>query len=141
MGIVIVLVFGVVSIGIACSFVIFIIKNIREYGIMKAMGVTTRELSALIVMKVALMNFFACGVGLLIGVVSVWGIAESGGIDITAFTSHNRYFTVSGIIYPRLTAFSLLAPPVTAFLFSLVAAIWPAMLVARRKTADIIRMI
>jgi ABC-type lipoprotein release transport system permease subunit len=141
MGIVIILVFGVVAIGIACSFVIFIIKNMREYGIMKAMGVTTREMSVLIVIKVALMNVIACGVGLLIGIIAVWGITQSGGIDITAFTSHNRYFTVSGIIYPRLTEFSLLAPPVISFLFSLMAAVWPVALLARRKTADIMRMI
>jgi len=141
MGIVILLVFGVVSIGIACSFVIFIIKNIREYGIMKAMGVTNLEMSVLILIKIALMNLIACAVGLLIGTVAVWGIAKSGGIDIAAFTSHNRYFTVSGIIYPRLTTFSLLAPPVASFLFSLMAAVWPVALLARRKTADIIRMI
>ncbi|MBW2370554.1 MAG: ABC transporter permease [Deltaproteobacteria bacterium] len=141
MGIVIILVFGVVSVGIACSFVIFIIKNIREYGIMKAMGVTTREMSVLIVMKVVLMNVIACGIGLLIGSIAVWGIAETGGIDITAFTSHNRYFTVSGIIYPRLTDFSLFAPLLTSFLFSLIAAVWPVALLTRRKTADIMRMI
>jgi hypothetical protein len=93
------------------------------------------------VMKITLMNVIACGAGFLIGIMAVWGIAESGGIDITAFTSHNRYFTVSGVIYPRLTVFSLLAPPVIAFLFSLIAAIWPAALVARKKAADIIRMI
>jgi len=141
MGIVIILVFGVVSVGIACSFVIFIIKNIREYGIMKAMGVTTGEMSVLIMMKVALMNVIACGLGLLIGSIAVWGIAELGGIDITAFTSHNRYFTVSGVIYPRLTVFSLLAPPGASFLFSLIAAVWPAALLAKRKAADIIRMV
>lgn len=141
MGIVIILVFGVVAVGIACSFVIFILKNIREYGIMKAMGVTNRGMTVFIVMKVGLMNVLACGVGLMIGVMAVWGIAGSGGIDLTAFTSHNRYFTVSGVIYPRLTAFSLLAPPLTAFLFSLIAAVWPAAMLARRKAADIIRMI
>jgi ABC-type lipoprotein release transport system permease subunit len=141
MGIVIVLVFGVVSVGIGCSFVIFIIRNLREYGIMKAMGVTNREMSVLIVMKVALMNVLACSVGFLIGTMAAWAIAKSGGIDISAFTSHNQYFTVSGVIYPRLTVFSLLAPPVTAFLFSLLAAVWPAALLARRKAADIIRMI
>ncbi len=141
MGIVIILVFAVVAIGIACSFVIFIIKNMREYGIMKAMGVTRREMSLLIVLKVALMNVFACGVGLFIGIVATWAIAKSGGIDISAFTSHNRYFTVSGIIYPRLTTFSILAPPMTAFLFGLAAAIWPAVLLARKKTAAIIRMV
>ena len=141
MGIVIFLVFGVVSLGIACSFVIFIVKNLREYGIMKAMGVTNREMSLLIVMKVALMNAIACGVGIVIGVVAVWAVAGAGGIDISAFTSHNRYFAVSGVISPRLTAFSLLAPPAAAFCFSLIAALWPAATLARKKAADIIRMI
>ncbi|MEJ2154105.1 MAG: FtsX-like permease family protein [Desulfobacteraceae bacterium] len=130
MGIVIILVFAVVAIGIACAFVIFIIKNMREYGIMKAMGMTNRGMTVLIVMKVAFMNLLAAGTGLLMGVGLVWAVATWGGIDLTAWTSHNRYFSVSGIIYPRLTLFSLLAPPVTALLFSLLAALWPATLLA-----------
>jgi len=134
MGIVIVLVFGVVSVGIACSFVIFIIKNIREYGIMKAMGVTTGEMSGL-------MNVLSCMLGLIFGALAVWSTVKLGGIDISAFTSHNQYFSVSGIIYPRLTAFSLLAPPGISSLFSLIAAVWPAALVARSKAADVMRMI
>jgi ABC-type lipoprotein release transport system permease subunit len=141
MSIVIILVFGVVSVGIACSFVIFIIKNMREYGVMKAMGVTTREISTFIIMKVMLMNAVACALGLVFGCLTAWAIAKSGGIDISAFTSHNKYFTVSGVIYPRLTVFSLFGPPATALVFSLIAAIWPALMIAKRKSADIIRMI
>lgn len=141
MVIVIFLVFGVVAIGIACSFVIFIIRNMREYGIMKAMGVTTTEMSVFIVAKVALMNLMACGAGLIIGIFAVLAVAHMGGIDITVFTSHNRYFTVSGVIYPRLTAFSLWAPPATSLLFSLLAAAWPAALVARTKAAAILRLV
>jgi ABC-type lipoprotein release transport system permease subunit len=141
MGIVNLLVFAVVAIGIACSFVIFIIKNLREYGIMKAMGVTNREMTALIMMKVVLINLLAACTGLLIGIALVWGTAAWGGIDLAAWTSHNRYFSVSGIIYPRLTVFSLLAPPLTAFFFSLLAALWPARLVAGKKAAAIIRMV
>lgn len=141
MGIVIFLVFGVVSVGIACIFIIFVIKNLREYGIMKAMGVATWEISFFIVLKVGLMNTVSCGIGLLVGVLAVWGVSVAGGIDISAFTSHNRYFAVSGILLPRLTSFSLLAPSATAFVFSLLSAIWPAAMVARRKAADILRMI
>jgi ABC-type lipoprotein release transport system permease subunit len=141
MVIVIFLVFGVVAIGIACSFVIFIIRNIREYGIMKAMGVTAAEMSVLIVSKVVLMNVVACGVGILIGMLAVLTVAHMGGIDISTFTSHNRYFSVSGVVLPRLTAFSLWAPPATSLFFSLVAAIWPATLVTRKKAADILRMV
>jgi ABC-type lipoprotein release transport system permease subunit len=141
MVVVIMLVFGVVAIGIACSFVIFIIRNMREYGILKAMGVTTTEMARLIMAKVVLMNLAACGAGLLIGVLTVLVVAWLGGIDISAFTSHNRYFAVSGVIFPRLTAFSLWAPPVVSLVFSVLAGIWPALLVARKRAADILRMV
>jgi len=141
MAIVIVLVFAVVAIGIACSFVIFIIRNLREYGVLKAMGVSTAEMSLLIVAKVVLMNAVACCAGLVIGVLAVGIAAHLGGIDIGAFTSHNRYFAVSGVIVPRLTAFSLWAPPAVSLGFSLMAAVWPAALVSRKKAADILRVI
>jgi len=141
MAIVIVLVFGVVAIGIACSFVIFIIRNLREYGILKAMGVYPREIAGLIVAKVLLLNLIACTVGILMGVLTVFAVSQAGGIDISAFTSHNRYFTVSGVIVPRLTVFSLWLPPATALLFGLLAAAWPAILVVRKKPADVLRMI
>jgi ABC-type lipoprotein release transport system permease subunit len=141
MAIVMVLVFAVVAIGIACSFVIFIIRNLREYGVLKAMGVSTAEMSLLIVAKVVLMNAVACCAGLVIGALAVGIAVRLGGIDIGAFTSHNRYFAVSGVIVPRLTAFSLWAPPAVSLGFSLLASVWPAVLVRRKKAADILRAI
>ncbi|MFA5904660.1 MAG: FtsX-like permease family protein [Desulfobacula sp.] len=140
MSIVIVLVFGVVSIGIACGLVIFILKNMREYGIMKAMGSTAGELMLLIYAKVILITLCTSLAGCLAGVLMVWGGRKTG-IDLTAFTSHNQYFAVSGIIYPRLTLFSLGAPPVAALFFSLLAAAWPVALLLRKKTAEILRSI
>jgi ABC-type lipoprotein release transport system permease subunit len=140
MSIVTVLVFGVVSIGIACGLVIFILKNMREYGIMKAMGATGGELALLIYAKVILITLASALIGCLAGTLAVWTVRKIG-IDLTAFTSHNQYFSVSGVIYPRLTLFSLGAPPLAAFLFSLLAAAWPASLLIRKKTADILRSI
>jgi len=140
MGIVMVLVFGVVSLSIACAFVIFIIKNLREYGIMKAMGVTPREIAHLISIEVIMMNLVASMVGILCGFSAVL-IAGRTGIDLTYFTSHNRYFVVSGVVFPRLTFYSLCLPPILAFFFSMVSAIWPAWLIARKKAADILRSI
>jgi len=140
MALVMVLVFGVVSLGISCAFVIFILKNIREYGIMKAMGVTSFETAMLIFVEVMLMSLTASCIGMLLGIVAVF-LVRTTGIDLTAFTSHNRYFTVSGIIFPRLTPYSLWIPPVMAFLSSLVAAIWPAILVARKKAVEILRIV
>ena len=141
MGIVTALVFVVVSLGIACAFVIFILKNLREYGIMKAMGVTSRELTLLIIIEVVLMNLAASCIGILAGVLSVLIVNAAGGLDLSAFTSHNRYFAVSGVIFPRLTFFSLYSPPLVSFLFCLFAAIWPVVLIARKKAADILRIV
>lgn len=140
MSIVMVLVFGVVSVGIACAFVIFILKNLREYGIMKAMGVTCREFTLLILSEVVLMNLVACSIGIFAGGLTVTLVGQSG-IDLSGFTSHNRYFAISGIIFPRLTFYSLVLPPALAIFFSMFSAVWPAVLVARKKAADILRIV
>ena len=140
MGIVMVLVFGIVSLGIACAFVIFILKNLREHGIMKAMGILPTEAVLLIVTQVAVLTLAASLAGDVAGALVVLGFARIG-IDLTAFTSHNQYFVVSGIIYPRLTFYSLFWPPVLAMVFGLLAAVWPCVFVIRKKAADILRTI
>lgn len=141
MGLVTVLVFAVVSMGIACAFVIFILKNLREYGVMKAMGVTRREVTLLIVLEVILMNLLASGLGTLLGILIVFLVDKMGGIDLGPLTAHNRYFVVSGVIYPRLTPFSLCFPPGLSFLFSLGSSVWPALLVARKRAAEVLRIV
>ena len=141
MGIVTALVFGIVSLGIACAFVIFILKNLRQFGIMKAMGVTNREMTLLIIIEIVVMNLAASCIGILAGVLAVFITNEAGGLDLTAFTSHNRYFAVSGVIFPRMTFFSLYSPPKASFLFCLFAATWPAVLIVRKKAADILRIV
>jgi ABC-type lipoprotein release transport system permease subunit len=138
MSIVIFIVFGLVGLGVSSAFVIFILKNLREYGIVKAMGVTPLEISFLIATEVGMMVFFAACGGVALGVVVTY-LVGIWGIDLTAFTSHNRYFAVSGLVTPRLTGYSLWAPPIIAFCFGLAASIWPAVLVVRSKTADILR--
>jgi ABC-type lipoprotein release transport system permease subunit len=138
MNIVMFLVFGVVSIGIACAFAIFILKNMREYGIMKSMGVTPGETCYLIMIEIFLINIAASVAGVIIGLTAVY-IVSGSGIDLTAFTSHNRYFAVSGVIYPRLTFYSLALPPLIALIFSLLSGIWPAMIVSQKKAVQILR--
>jgi ABC-type lipoprotein release transport system permease subunit len=140
MEIVLALVFGVMSLGIGCAVVIIVLKNIREFGVLKAMGVTSGELSLLIAFQVLWMTLSAALVGLLLGAGASW-IWGNGGIDLSRFTSHNRYFSVSGVIFPRVTPFSLLTPPSLALLAGFMAALWPIGLVLRKKTADILRMI
>lgn len=138
MGIVMVLVFGIVSLSISCAFVIYILKNLKEHGIMKAMGVLPSESAGLILTQVTLLTVLASLAGTAIGALIAL-IMKRVGIDLTAFTSHNQYFVVSGVIYPRLTAYSLCIPAVTSILFGIMAAIWPSVFVIREKAAEILR--
>lgn len=138
MTIVMALVFGLVSVCIAAAFSIFILKNLREYGIMRSMGVTDAEVSGFILIKICLMNVVASIAGVLIGSAAVF-IASVHGIDLGAFTAHNQYFTITSVIIPRLTPYSLALSPAASIVFGAVAAIWPALLATRRKTAEILR--
>jgi ABC-type lipoprotein release transport system permease subunit len=140
MTIVIILVFGVVSLGISCAFVVFIFKSMREYGIMKAMGVSSGEVTFLIITEVMMINLIACLAGGILGMMAVFIFSKTG-IDLTSWTSHNQYFAVSGVIFPRLTTYSIAGPPAVSMFFGLISAVWPAALVARKKIVDILRVI
>jgi ABC-type lipoprotein release transport system permease subunit len=140
MAIVILLVFAVVAVGISCTFLIFTLKNLREHGIMKAMGLTASDTALLLVAQIGMLTFFAAGLGAVVGV-AVVGVFAGTGIDISAFTSHNQYFAVSGMLYPRLTQAALFVPPGVAMLFALLAAVWPIVYVIRKNPADILRSV
>jgi ABC-type lipoprotein release transport system permease subunit len=140
MAIVVTLVFAIVSVGISCAFLIFTLKNLREHGIMKAMGLLSGDTALLLVAQIGMLTVAAAGVGTLVGAATVAVFAQIG-IDISAFTSHNQYFSVSGVLYPRLTALALFTPPLAAVVFGLAAAIWPITAIVRKNPADILRSV
>ncbi len=140
MTIVMFLVFGIVALGVACAFVIFILKSIREFGILKAVGMRSAEIVLLILLQVMVLTLGACLAGTAAGALAVAGLSGTG-IDLGAFTSHNPYFAVSGVIFPRLTLFSTLIPALLALVFGALAAVWPCVFIVRQKAADILRSI
>lgn len=140
MAIVMVLVFALVSVGISCAFLIFTLKNLREHGIMKTMGIMPVDTVLLLISQIGLLTLCAAALGAVAGVALVLLFSQTG-IDLTSLTSHNRYFAVSGIIYPRLTAANLLTPPLLAIVFGLAAALWPSLYIIRKSPADILRSV
>ncbi len=140
MVLVMVLVFFIVSLGISCAFVIFILKNIREHGIMKSMGVSAPETALLLFLEIGGLTLAASLMGVLLGCLLTLAVAGPG-VNLEAMTSHNQYFAVSGVIYPRLTASGLALPPLMALLFALLAGIWPVWMIARQRPAEVLRSI
>lgn len=138
MGIVLVLVYGLVGFGISNTFVLTIVERYREFGILRAMGLRPGELEKLIFLE----SFVVCLAATALGLTTGWLLTELlgvTGIDLTRWTSHNRYFLVTGVVHARTTAPGLVWPAAVALAVSLLAAYLPTRICRRRTTADLLR--
>jgi ABC-type antimicrobial peptide transport system permease subunit len=104
------------------------------------MGILPVDTILLLVSQIGLLTLCAATIGIIAGAAAVLLFSRTG-IDLTSLTSHNRYFAVSGIIYPRLTPANLLTPPLLAIVFGLAAALWPSLYIIRKSPADILRSV
>lgn len=131
-------VFILVGLGIGNLFVLTIVERFHEFGILKAMGVTPREVLWLVFLESFILSLLATIGGLLLG----WGGAELlslWGIDFSAMTSSNQYFVMSGLVHPRVTLAGLWQPGILALMMALLSAYIPARVAARRAAARILR--
>lgn len=138
MRIIMVFVFILVGFGISNSFVLTIVERFREFGILKAMGVTSRELVGMIFCESLIVCLAAGLTGLMTGYVLTQLTAVSG-IDFSGFTSHNRYFVVSGRVFPRVTASGLYWPALLVVGVSFMSSFLPARIAAKKTAAETLR--
>ncbi|HOX38077.1 MAG TPA: FtsX-like permease family protein [Candidatus Brocadiia bacterium] len=139
MTIVILLVVIMVAAGISNTVLVSVMDRHREFGILKAMGVTPSELMTLILLETAMICAGAGLLGSIVGALITCAGARTG-IDLGRFTSENPHFVMSGVVYPRLTWQMTAAPIIAVLVAGMIAALWPARLASKRKTADIMRM-
>ncbi len=133
-------VFILVGFGIGNLFVLTTLERFREFGILKAMGVTPGELQLMVFLESLLIGLLATTAGLLLG----WALSELlalRGIDFSTMTSSNRYFVMSGMVHPRTTTEGLWQPGALALTVSLVAAYIPARIAARRAAAQVLNAV
>jgi len=103
-----------------------VLERTREFGTMLALGVKPARISALIMTETCLMS----GLGLVIGM--TLGAALSYYLSIVGFSYPGMEemadrFNLPGKMYPSLSLLSLSLGPGIVFLFSLLAAIYPAL--------------
>jgi ABC-type lipoprotein release transport system permease subunit len=138
MQIIMLFVFVLVGFGISNSFVLTIVERFREFGILKAMGVTPRELIGLIFLESFMVCFIATLLGLVVGWLAIQVFAVIG-IDFSGLTSHNRYFIVSGMVQPRATMASLYWPGILSIVVSVISSYLPTRIAARKAAGETLR--
>jgi putative ABC transport system permease protein len=117
-----ILAFIIAAVGIANTIALSVVERTRELGLLRAVGMTRRQLRATIRWESIIIAVFGASLGLLIGVLGGWGLVKSLGDE--------------GFDVIRIPVAQLLLLALGAGLIGLLAALWPAWRASRLKVLD-----
>jgi ABC-type antimicrobial peptide transport system permease subunit len=107
-----------------------VFERIREFGLLKALGMKPRW----ILREVLTETFFLLILGLLVGnalgLLSVFSLSGSG-IDLSALSEGLEYVGMSRVIYPVLQSKDIITANVVVFVLGLLVSAYPAIKAAR----------
>lgn len=103
-----------------------VLERTREFGIVMALGLTPGRLGRLVMLETTLMGLLGLIAGAAIGGI-VTGMTMEAGIYLPGMEEMVSQFNLPSRLYPQLTLLTLLAGPTIVFLFTLLAAVYPAL--------------
>jgi ABC-type antimicrobial peptide transport system permease subunit len=117
-----------------------VLERTHEFGIVMALGLTPGRLGRLVLLETAIMGVLGLALGALLGgLFTFWftvnGFAYPGMDEMTAqFNLPSRFF-------PQVSASSLLIGPVVVFVFTICAALYPALRLHRLHPVTAMRAV
>jgi ABC-type antimicrobial peptide transport system permease subunit len=128
----IIITFIAISIVILNAMLMAVFERIREYGMMKALGVTPFDIFHMVIIEILVQTTAAAAIGMAFGIPLAISL-QTYGIDLSALVEGG---TISGIavniaLFSYLSAFDILTPLAALFVFSLTAGTIPAVRAAR----------
>ena len=103
-----------------------VLERTREFGIVMALGLKPGKLGRLVLLETALMGTIGLVLGgLLGGAVTLWFTFN--GLSIPGMEAMAGQFNLPSRIYPVPTFATLFAGPAIVFLFTMLAAVYPAL--------------
>ena len=131
-------VFAGMAFGIANALLMSVYERIREFGVLRSLGLPASRLVWLVLLESTLLTLGGAVLGIAVAV-SLVGVLGRVGLDVSSFAQGLSRVGVGAIVYPRLEARDLLSPLLLAVGTALVAAIWPAWKAARLRPAEAVR--
>ena len=115
-----------------------VLERTREFGIVMALGLKPGRLGRLVMLETALMGFVGLALGALVGgLVTAW--FTSNGLALPGMEEMAAQFNLPARVYPSVNIPSLLIGPVVVFLFTLLAAAYPALRLHRTNIVAAMR--
>jgi ABC-type antimicrobial peptide transport system permease subunit len=132
-----------VMLGIVNTMLMATFERTRELGLMKALGMRPRRVVALVMTESAMLAAVGVLIGLLIGsgIFAYWSFH---GMDLGVFMGERQSFDMSGVtfdpvLWPRVTAFDVLASSLTVATMTTLAGLWPAIRASRLHPTEALR--
>jgi ABC-type lipoprotein release transport system permease subunit len=131
-------IFIAMAFGIANVLFMAVFERIREFGVLRAMGLRPITLVVMVMLESLLLTMAGTVAGLVVGVRLV-GWLEQRGLDLAWFSEGLRAYGIGTSIYPTIDATDLGWPTLIAGITALVAGFAPALRAARLRPAEALR--
>jgi ABC-type lipoprotein release transport system permease subunit len=136
-----IILFAIVALAILNSVLMAVLNRQREFGLLRALGLSSGETGALVLIEGILVTAFSGLVGVVLGFAVVW-IFFRDGLDIRAFM--DTEFTFSGIVMdpvmvPHLRFAHLVQGLIAIFVIGVLSSIYPAVHAARLDIAESVK--
>ena len=117
-----------------------VLERTREFGVMLALGLAPGRLARLVAMETFLMSLLGLAFGLLLGGLLTLYLSQAGftypGMDEMA-----ARFNMDSRMYPQLSALALLWGPLTVFVFTMLATLYPSLRLYRLEPVQAMRAV
>lgn len=136
----------VVSFGLLNTVLMSVMERVREFGVMRSLGMRPGGIFRLVMIESALLALLGIAVGLLLALPLILFL-EGNPIpldalsDPEALASAMAVFEIEPVIEFHLRAVDVLIAPVVVLLIALLAAIPPALRASRGRPVDALRMV
>ena len=131
----------VVAFGLLNTILMSVFERVREFGVMRALGVRPRKVFGLVLIESALISALGIAVGLLIALPGLWWVAENpmqmpGGEEMREAV---EMFGIEPVMMFRLTARQVVTITGVLIVVSVISALPPALRACRGRPVDALR--
>ncbi|MGI9273034.1 MAG: ABC transporter permease [Woeseiaceae bacterium] len=115
-----------------------VLERTHEFGIAMALGLTPWRLGRLVLLETAIMGALGLVLGALLGaLVTSWFTVN--GFSVPGMEEMAAKFNLPGRVFPRVSMLTLIVGPAIVYLFTMLAAVYPAQRMHRLQPVEALR--
>ncbi|MDH3310994.1 MAG: ABC transporter permease [Gammaproteobacteria bacterium] len=130
----------IVTLSIMNTFLMSVLERTREFGIMLALGSSPWRIGVIVLLESVYLTLLGLGIGLLLG----GGIAvylHYEGFTFPGMAEIYAQFGLPGVIHPKLSFAGFTLGPAVIFVFTVLAALYPALRIRKLQPVEAIHAV